>query len=130
MNKRTLWGCIAAMGLLLVFAGLTYVFDANLNRSLMTPLGELPLFDLAGVLTATVAGGVVAGTRFRWFAVALMALLWVATLVVLADAHAGSWATALKYNALAILLTLAVAWAGAALGERWAARRHPVSQAG
>ena len=127
MDKRILWGCIAALGLLVLFALITLLLDARLNQAVMTPLGELPLLDLAGVLVAMAAGGAVAGTRFAWFAVALMALVWALSIIVLATAPTMSLQGVLKYNALAMLTALGLAWLGAMLGarygQRWLARR-------
>lgn len=123
MNKQILWGCITASALLMVFALATFFFDARLDQTVRTPLGELPLVDLLGVLVATAAGGAVAGIGFRGFAVALMGLLWLLTVAVLATRHTGSLPALLKYNALAIVLTLGLSWLGATLGARLAARR-------
>ncbi len=124
MNKQILWGCITAQALLMAFAVMTFVFEARLNQAVMTPLGELPLMDLLGVLVATAAGGAVAGIRFRGIAVALMGLLWLLTVTVLAAKQTASLPTTLKYNALAIILTLGLSWLGATLGARVAARRN------
>lgn len=124
MNKQILWGCVTALALLMAFALLTFVFDARLNQAVMTPLGELPLMDLLGVLVSTAAGGAVAGIRFRWIAVALMGVLWLLTVTVLSAKQIVSLPTMLKYNALAIALTLGLSWLGATLGARLAARRN------
>lgn len=124
MNKQILWGCITALALLMALALVTFVFDARLNQAVMTPLGELPLMDLLGVVIATTAGGAVAGVRFRWIAVALMGLLWLLTITVLAAKQTAPLPITLKYNALAILLTLGLSWLGATLGARLAARRN------
>lgn len=127
MNKRILWGCIAALGLLVLFALVTLLFNARLNQAVMTPLGELPLLDLLGVTVAMAAGGAIAGAHFARFAVALMALVWAMSVFVLAASPMMTLTTVLKYNALAMLLTLALAWLGAVLGARygqpWLARR-------
>ncbi len=118
MDKRILWGCIAALGALMLFALVTFVFSARLNQSMMTPLGELPLLDLSGVLVAMAIGGAIAGARFRWIAVGLVVLVWVLSLLVLVTGPGMSLATALKYNALALALSLALAWLGASAGPR------------
>lgn len=123
MNKQILWGCVTALAVLVGFAVVTFVFDSRLNQAVMTPLGELPLLDLLGVLLATAAGGAIAGPRFRWIGVALMGVLWLLTVTVLTAKQIVSLPTTLKYNALAIALTLALSWLGATLGARLAARR-------
>ena len=127
MNKRILWGCIAALGLLMLSALITMGLDARFNLALMTPLGQLPLLDLAAVLMATAAGGTIAGARFPWIAVALSAMVWALTVITLATAPDISLSMVLKFNALAIVLTLGLAWLGAYLGARhgqpWLARR-------
>ena len=124
MNKQILWGCVTALALLMAFALVTLVFGSRLNQAVMTPLGELPLMDLLGVLIATAAGGAVAGLRFRWIAVVLMGLLWLLTVTVLSAKQIVSLPTTLKYNALAIVLTLGLSWLGATLGARLADRRN------
>ncbi|MFC3552393.1 hypothetical protein ACFOLC_15415 [Lysobacter cavernae] len=132
MDKRILWGCVGALGTLLLFGLAAHLFAARLNQAWMTPLGELPLFDLLGVLTAMAVGAAIARRRFRTIAVALMAVLWLMTLFVLAlspmPGEPVTLPTLLKYNALAIVLTLGLAWLGAWLGERWAGR-HPAMAA-
>lgn len=124
MNKQILWGCVTALALLMAFALVTFVFDSRLNQAVMTPLGEVPVMDLVGVLVATAAGGAVAGIRFRGIAVALMGVLWLLTVTVLSAKQIVSLPTTLKYNALAIVLTLGLSWLGATLGARLAARRN------
>jgi hypothetical protein len=122
MNKRTLWGCIAALGALMLFALITLVFDSRLNKGWSTPLGEIPLMDLLGVLVSMAAGGAIAGRRFRWIAVALMGLVWLLSVITLGLATDMTLGGVLRYNALAMVLTLALAWLGAELGPRLRAR--------
>ena len=123
MNKQILWGCITALALMMGLSVVTFIFDARLNQAVMTPLGELPLMDLLGVLVATAAGGAVAGARFRWVGTALMGVLWLLTVIVLAAKQTAPLPTTLKYNALAIVLTLGLSWLGATIGAHLAARR-------
>jgi hypothetical protein len=127
MDKRILLGCIAAVGALTLFAMVTFTFGANVNQSLTTPLGQLPLLDLLGVLVAMTLGGAIAGPRFRWIAVALTAAVWLLSVAALSRVPNLSMVGALKYNLLATALNLALAWFGAMLGprllERYRARR-------
>ncbi|GAA5066608.1 hypothetical protein [Lysobacter panacisoli] len=122
MKNRILWGCVAALGLLTLFALLTFVFHTRLNQALMTPLGELPLLDLFGVLVAMTVGGAIAGPRFRWIAVALISAVWLLSVFVLSRAPNLSMVGVVKYNLLAIVLNLVLAWGGAILGPQLLAR--------
>ncbi|QSX74468.1 hypothetical protein HIV01_014955 [Lysobacter arenosi] len=119
MDKRILWGCIAALGLLVAFAVITMLLGAPLNQALKTPLGDLPVFDLLGVLVAMAAGGAIAGVRFAWIAAALMAVVWVTSLAVLAASPTMPLMLVLKLNAMAMLLSLALAVLGARLGAQY-----------
>jgi hypothetical protein len=128
MEKRILWGCIAALCLLMLFAWITMLFDMRLDQALTTPLGDLPLLDLLGVLVAMTAGGAIAGPRFARIAVALVALVWILSMAVLATLPAPSlsMSAVLRINAMAMLLSLAFAvlgaWLGAQYGPQWLAR--------
>ncbi|HEY5851947.1 MAG TPA: hypothetical protein VIT62_14425 [Lysobacter sp.] len=119
MDKRILWGCIAALGLLVLFALITIVFDARLNQAIRTPLGDLPLLDLLGVLVAMATGGAIAGARFAGLAAVLMAAVWVTSVAVLAASPTMPLLLVLKFNAMAMLLSLAVAVLGARLGAQY-----------
>jgi hypothetical protein len=119
MDKRILWGCIAALGLLVLFALITIVFDARLNQAMRTPLGDLPLLDLLGVLVAMAIGGAIAGARFAGIAAVLMAAVWVTSVAVLAASPTMPLMLVLKLNAMAMLLSLAVAVLGARLGAQY-----------
>ncbi|HEY0502015.1 MAG TPA: hypothetical protein VGD42_00860 [Lysobacter sp.] len=118
MDKRILWGCIAALGAMMLFTLVTFVFSARLNQSLMTPLGELPLLDLSGVLVATALGGAIAGPRFRWIAVGLVVVLSALSLFAPLSTPHMTVSAVLKYNALALVLNLVLAWTGATFGPR------------
>ncbi|UNK48107.1 hypothetical protein MNR01_09980 [Lysobacter sp. S4-A87] len=124
MDKRILWGCIAALGLLMLFAWVTMLFGARMNQALATPLGELPLLDLLGVLVAMTAGGAIAGPRFARIAAALVALVWVLSIAVLSTLPAPSMSVAavLRFNALAMALSLAFAVLGARVGAQCGAQ--------
>lgn len=130
MQKRLLIACVVALVAMLLCSLVIQLFGAQLNRALNTPLGALPVADVLSVLVAMTAGGFAARhARFRWIAVGLVAVVWIATLSVLTlmlPPNAVSTAptsVVLKYNALSIVLTLGAAWLGAFSGERWAARR-------
>lgn len=135
MDKRILLGCLAALGAMLGFDLLTQVSHWQLDLPLRTPLGTIGIGNLVITFAAMAFGGWVARCRFRWIAVALGAVVWAATIVVLVaiapPAGAGTTMSLpgiLKFNALAIALSLAASWLGASLGERLAARqRLPVS---
>ena len=83
MDKRTLSGCIAALVGLMLFTLIGYVLGAKLQHVQTTPWGQLPLLDLTGIFVSMVAGGALAGRRFTWFAVGLVALMWLAIVFVL-----------------------------------------------
>ncbi|HEY5802842.1 MAG TPA: hypothetical protein VIT90_04015 [Lysobacter sp.] len=119
MDKRILWGCIAALGLLVLFALVTILFDARLNQAIRTPLGDLPLLDLLGVLVAMATGGAIAGARFAGIAAVLMAAVWVTSVAVMAASPTMPLMLVLKFNAMAMLLSLAVAVLGARLGAQY-----------
>ncbi|MGO4221696.1 hypothetical protein AB4Y64_07540 [Lysobacter sp. TAF61] len=129
MDKRILWGCIAATGLLVLFALVTIVFDAHLNQAIRTPLGDLPLLDLLGVLVAMAAGGAIAGARFARIAALLMAVVWLTSVTVLSAKPSMPLLLVLKFNAMAMLLSLAVAVLGARLGARLGTRFGPAALA-
>lgn len=125
MDKRILWGSAAALGALMLFTLAS--FGGQLNRPLVTPLGELPLFDLFGVLTAMTVGGAIAGPRFRWFAVALVSVMSLLSIVMLSRSSDLSIVGVIRYSLLATWVSLALAWFGAMLGPylltRWQGRR-------
>jgi hypothetical protein len=130
MGTRTLLGCIAALAVLLAVGLLTTLLGPRVNQAIDTGLGSIALVDLLATFVAMVAGGWIARRNFRWLAVALNAISWIAILAVLllaADATSPpamqSLPALLQYNGLAILLSLVFAWLGAALGERLADRR-------
>ncbi len=117
MDKRILWGCIAALGLLLLFAVITVLLDARINSAFRTPLGDLPVLDLFGVLVAMAVGGAIAGARFAPIAAVLMAVVSVTSLAV--PAASTPLMLVLKFNAMAMLLSLAIAVLGARLGAQY-----------
>lgn len=130
-DKRTLMGCIAALATMLVLALPATTLDTQLNRPLDTGVGMVAPIDLLSTLLAMVVGGWVAGPGFRWVAVALTAISWLAILAVLwliatpaSPPPMASPLALLQYNALAIALGLVLAWLGGLLGERLAGRRH------
>lgn len=134
MGTRTLLGCIAALAVLLAFGLLASLLGPRVNQAIDTGLGSVALVDLLATFVAMLAGGWVARRNFRRIAVALNAISWVAILSVLllaADATSPppmqSLPALLQYNALAIVLSLALAWLGAAWGERLANRRATAS---
>lgn len=136
MDKRILYGCIAALGLMLGFDLLTQLSGWKLDLPQRTPLGMVFLGSLLTTFAAMTLGGWIAQRHFRWIAVVLSVVLWIAVIVVTyslspprgVGAATLSLASIVKFNALAIALSLLASWLGAALGERLAARpRLPVS---
>lgn len=131
MDKRILVACIVALGTLLGFDLLTQVSGGKLDLPLRTPLGTILVGNLLMTFAAMTLGGWIARRPFRWIAVALGAVVWAATIAVLVAIAPSTGAGAtmslpgiLKFNALAIVLSLAASWLGAVLGERLAARRR------
>lgn len=130
MDKRILLGCLSAAAVLLLFAIATRLFGLDARQAIDTGIGPIPLIDVFAALIAMAAGGAIARhAQFRWVALLLMVAMWALTLftivsMALPDSPPPmrSIAGALKYNALAIVLTLAAAFAGALLGERLARR--------
>lgn len=119
MDKRTLSGCIAALVGLMLFTLIGYVFGAKLQHVQATPWGQLPLLDVIGVFVSMVAGGALAGRRFAWFAVGLIALMWFAIVFVLVSVQPEmTLAKVLRFNRLAIGSSLLLAWLGAFVGAR------------
>lgn len=135
MDKRILWGCLAALATMLGFDLLTQVSGWPLDGPVRTPFGLVFVGGAAATFAAMVLGGWVARRNFRWVALALSVVVWIATIAVLHSVatHSGGWALSLsgilKFNALAIALSLAASWLGAVLGERMAARHRPASAA-
>lgn len=129
MDKRILVGCIAALGTMLGFDLLAQASGGKFDLPMRTPLGAILIGHLAVTFVAMTLGGWIARRRFRWIAVALGAIVWATTLVVLMAIAppVGVGATMslpviIKVNALAIALSLLLSWLGAMLGERLAAR--------
>lgn len=124
MDKRTLSGCIAALVGLMLFTLIGFVFGGKLQHVQATPWGQLPLLDLAGIFVSMVAGGALAGRRFTWFAVGLVALMWFAIVFVLVSVQPEmTLAKVLRFNRLAIGSSLLLAWLGAFAGARLTERR-------
>jgi hypothetical protein len=124
MDKRILSGCIASLIGLMLFASIGFLLGSKLNQVWATHWGELPLFDTAGVLLSMAVGGAIAGRRYVWFAIGLVALMWAATVVVLVSVHPEmTLAKVLHFNRLAIASSLVLACLGAWIGARLAERR-------
>lgn len=127
MEKRIVLGCVTAAATLLTLGVITKVLSLQGGLSFSTPLGPLPLLDVLTVLLAMAAGGFIArNAMFRWAAIGLVVLMWLLTLSTLASSTGlnssgplHSVQGILKYNALAIVLSLIAAWGGAFFGERW-----------
>jgi hypothetical protein len=129
MDKRTVSGCIAAIVALMLFALVGFMFGAQLQHVQATPWGELPLLDVAGIFVAMAVGGAIAGRRFQWIALGMIVLLWALVLVVLLSLDEQmSLARIWRFNRLAIVLNLLLAWlgaiAGAWVGARYLGRRE------
>lgn len=130
INTRILLGCIAALAVMLVFDLLTSLSGWKLDLPLETAVGGIPFGSLLVTFGAMVLGGWIARRRFRWIALGLTAALWLAVIMVLvatAEPPSGSLAAVLKYNGLAVVLSLAAAWFGAMLGERLGERRPAIA---
>ncbi|MGO4259859.1 hypothetical protein [Lysobacter sp. TAB13] len=135
MDKRILLGCLSAAGMLLLFGICTKLFGLDARQAINTGFGPIPAIDVFAALVAMGLGGAIARhAHFRWVALLLMVAMWTLTLftvvsMALPDSPLPmrSMAGALKYNAVAIVLTLAAAFGGALLGERLARRRDGLS---
>ncbi|SDZ18579.1 hypothetical protein SAMN04487939_12123 [Lysobacter sp. yr284] len=131
MDKRILLGCLGGAGMLLLFGLLTKLFGLDARQAVDTGIGPLPLIDVLAALVSMFLGGALARhAHFRWIALLLLGAMWALTLftvvsMALPDSPPPmrSLGGALKYNALAIALTLAAAFAGALLGERFGRKR-------
>lgn len=134
MDKRILLGCLGGAGLLLLFAFLTKLFGLDARQAIDTGIGPLPLIDVFAALASMFLGGALARhPHFRWIAPLLIAAMWALTLftvvsMALPDSPPPmrSMGAALKFNALAIALTLTAAFGGAVLGERFGLKRAGV----
>ncbi len=129
MEKRILLGALVALGLMLGFELLVTASGRALDWPIDTGMGHVPLAGLLVNLLAMVAGGRIAREGFRLPALILSALISVCVVasLQLSAAHAQlpgvfGLSGVLKYNALAIALSLLAAWSGATLGEWWARR--------
>ena len=123
MDKRIASGCIASIVGLMLFAFVGYMLGAKLQQVVTTPMGELALFDLAGMFVSMAAGGAIAGRRFVWFAIALVALIWIPTIYMLVAMQPEmTLARVLRFNRLAIGANLVLAVLGTFLGA-WIAER-------
>lgn len=120
MQHRLLMGCVVAVAILLGADVLIHLFAAQLNRAVVTRLGEIPVSELLAVFVAMLAGAAIARRRFRSIAVAIAGIVWLATVasVALQGEPGGGFALMLRYSALSLVLSLVVAWLGAWLGER------------
>lgn len=130
MDKRILLGCIAALATLFGFDLLTKISGWPLDVPLRTPLGMIYIGSVLVTFAAMALGGWIARRHFRWVALALSVVVWIATIAALQAIAAPMGAPTLslagivKFNALAIVLSLAASWLGALLGERLVARQH------
>lgn len=123
MDKRILSGCIAALIGLMLFASVGFLLGAKLHQVWATPWGELPLFDIAGVFVSMAVGGAIAGRRFAWFAIGLVALIWVPIVLMLVSLQPEiTLQRVLRFNRLAIGANLVLAFLGAFIGARLAER--------
>ncbi|MFD0739871.1 hypothetical protein ACFQZQ_11310 [Lysobacter koreensis] len=128
MDQRILYGCIAALGVMLGFDLLTRASGVELDLPVSTPLGSIATGGVLVTFAAMTLGAWIARRDFRWVALALNAVLWVMVIAVLhsvampTDANA-SLSAILKFSGLGIVLSLAASWLGAMLGQRLAARR-------
>lgn len=126
MDKRILLGCLSAAGMLLLFGIATKFLGLDARQAIQTGIGAIPLIDVFAALVAMGVGGAVARhAQFRWVALLLMVAMWSLTLftivsIAMPDSPLPmrTVAGALRYNALAIVLSLAAAFVGALLGER------------
>lgn len=117
--------------MLLLFSILTKLFGLDARQAINTGIGPLPLIDVFAALVSMFLGGALARNAwFRWIAILLMGAMWTLTLfavvsMALPDSPPPmrSMGAALKFNALAIALTLAAAFGGALLGERFGLKR-------
>ena len=123
MDKRILSGCIASLLGLMLFASIGFLLGTKLNQIWATRWGQLPLFDVAGVFVSMAVGGAIAGRHFTWFAIGLVALIWVPIVFMLASVQPDiTLERVLQFNRLAIAANLALAFLGALLGARAAER--------
>lgn len=134
MDKRILWGCLGALATMLGFDLLTQLSGWKLDGPVRTPLGMIFIGGVVTTFAAMTLGGWIARRNFRWVALALGAVVWIATIAVLPSVATPTDASMslleiLKFNALTIALSLAACWLGATLGERIAARQRPASLA-
>lgn len=128
MDKRILYGCIAALGAMLGFDLLTQVSGLKLDLPMHTPLGTIFIGGAVVTFAAMTLGAWIARRNFRWIAVTLSVVLWIAVIAVLYSIAmptdpAASLPGIMKFNALAIVLSLVASWLGAMLGEHLAVRR-------
>ena len=123
MDKRIASGCIASVVGLMLFALISFMLGAKLHQVQATPWGELPMFDLVGVFVSMAMGGAIAGRRYVWFAIGLIALIWIPIVLMLVAVQPEiTLARALRFNRLAIGANLALAFLGALFGARIAER--------
>ncbi|RNF83882.1 hypothetical protein [Montanilutibacter psychrotolerans] len=130
MDKRVLLGSFAAVIVMLMFDLCILLSGKALDLPKSTPLGVIAFGSLVVTFAAMALGAVLAGRRFRWIALAIAALLTAVVMAMLVDtaqrhmdSFAGAFWQVLRYNGMSLLLTLAMAWAGALIGERLAAKR-------
>lgn len=123
MTPRVLIAAAVTLVVLLVLEGLVAGI-APAAGNVMTRVGLIPAWDLAATVVATFIGGLVARRGFRWIAVALIALVWLAGIVaawMMAPADlpgASDWL--IRNNAVGLVLNVAAAWIAAFAGERLA----------
>lgn len=131
MDKRILLGCLAALATLFGFDLLTQLSGWRLDGPLRTPVGWIFVGSVLVTFAAMAFGSWVARRDFRWYALGLSVVVWIASIAMLywIAAPAGgpphALAGILKFNALAIVLSLAASWLGAMLGGRLARQRAP-----
>lgn len=133
MPKRLLIGAVVALGSLSLLNLVVLLLDGARWGTFEIAGAPVPVLDIVCAALAMGAGAVVArDRRFRWVALGLLALSWALTLSVMRfnappvlPEELRTLAGLLRYNAAAIVLTLAAAWLGAFAGERFAGPRSP-----
>lgn len=121
----------ASVALLVVVLALSMALPAissPLDRELGSPLGPIPTADLLAMAVAAFAAGIIGRDGFRYWAVALAAVVWLlrlAALIIVAPAMTEtSSGDLLKSHLPGLPLGMLVAWFAAFAGERFAEQRR------
>lgn len=124
--QRRLVGGLVALLLLALLTAAMFLYPGRAG-GWMTPLGLIAPLDLLAVVPSMAAGGAIARQGFRGWAVVLVILAGISSMIAAygfaPPSMAGSAHWLLRNTSFQLLLSAVLAWIAADVGQRFAARR-------